>query len=432
MKLPYPYQKKSGRFANAAALSCFQFTRHLALFCVLFVVSGPARSQCIAPTLKFHSPILESGTDKATGAVYRFPGVIAGVDATVEIMGIYGGATLYNIDDSTGIGYYDAFQPYVGAAPGDTSYIEWKIVFKVAGTAVDTSLGCLAVTGVDVDGDGANLKEFVEAATPGSFSVDPLTNLQVSFDGVRSKAISPVANIPLIDTAHREAMFQMNFTNISTLLYRNGAISTYGSEEIRQTCIYFKPFFDTYFLLPVKLLSFTARPGSAGVMINWSAANEQDNSSYTLERSGDGVNWSAISTLMTRSASAVSYYAVVDRENTNAVTCYRLKQVDKNGRITYSAVIRLAADAPSSVRFISNTRFGASITLQATLATAGSYTAELFSPGGGSILRRQLRPAAGNNRLELAVPASLARGIYFLSISDNHGEPVYHARLIRE
>ncbi|MEO8582369.1 MAG: hypothetical protein ABI415_01160, partial [Flavitalea sp.] len=224
--------------------STFHLTRNLATMLVLLLqgtIGQSLMAQCNnAPTLKFHSPVLLSGTDKQQGAVYNFAEVIPGLDAHVEIVGLYGGATLYNIDDSTGTGYYDAFQPYVGASANDTSYIDWKITFKKGGTLVDTMLACLAVTGVDVDGDGKALKEFIEAATPGSFAVDPYTNLSVSFDGVRSKAISPIANIPNIDTSHLEAMFQMNFTNITSLEYRNGAITT-GIAQIRQTCIYFKP-----------------------------------------------------------------------------------------------------------------------------------------------------------------------------------------------
>src|SRR6185295_6017954 len=101
----------------------------------------------------------------------------------------------------------------------------------------------VAVTAIDVDGNGANLKEFIVASTPGTFGLAPDTYLKYSFDGVISTAISTVDNFPLIDTNQRKAMFQMNFKNVSSILYRNGAVSANGSEMIRQTCIYFKSFF---------------------------------------------------------------------------------------------------------------------------------------------------------------------------------------------
>src|SRR5688572_6555999 len=141
------------------------------------LISVRAVAQCSAPTLKFHSPVLISGLNGQIGSVYLFQNVNPGIDAHIEVLGLYGGATLYNIDDSLGIGYYDAFQPYVGAAPNDTSYVDWKITFKIGGTNTDTTLACLAVTGVDVDGDGGWLQEFIEAETPGSIAVHPETIL---------------------------------------------------------------------------------------------------------------------------------------------------------------------------------------------------------------------------------------------------------------
>ena len=154
-------------------------------------------------------------------------------------------------------------------------------------------LECLAVTAIDVDGNNKDLREFVEAATPGSFAVDPMTNLTISFDGVRSKAEGQITTIPLIDTAQRQAMFQMNFANISSLLYRNGSITT-GDTMTRHTCIYFKPFFANWIVLPVKLLSFSAQSQTNGVILNWTATNEQEIKNYTVQKSTDGKNWKSV------------------------------------------------------------------------------------------------------------------------------------------
>lgn len=317
--------------------------------------TSPVKAQCIAPTMKFHSPVLISGTDRQVGAVYNFANVLPGVDAHIGIEGLFGGATLYNIDDTAGTGYYDAFQPYVGAAPNDTSYIDWKISFKKAGTSADTILPCVAVTGVDVDGDGVYLKEFIEAATPGSFAVDPVTNLTVSFDGVRSKAISPVTNVPLIDTNRLQAMFQMNFVNVSNLQYRNGAISTYGSQQIRQTCIYFKPFFSNYFLLPSKLLSFTANLIGETVKLNWTAADEGNIKHYTLQRSENGKSWMNIGNFPVISPNKLNSYIVNDFTEIDMTTYYRVMEVSLNGSIAYSSIVKIEPGKSGQPVFRHNT-----------------------------------------------------------------------------
>lgn len=399
------------------------------------MVSGTltAFGQCPnAPSLSFHSPVLISGTDKQIGAVYKFADVAPGLDAQIQITDLVGGATLFNIDDSTGVGYYPAFQPYVGAGANDTSYLDWRITFKVGGTNTDTMLACLAVTGVDVDGDGSRLKEFIEAATPGSFSVDPYTNLSVSFDGVRSKAISPVANIPLIDTAHHEAMFQMNFTNITTLDYRNGAISTYGSPQVRQTCIYFKPFFSSYFLLPTRLLSFAAKSTGQTVDLNWSAADETNLSMYVVQRSEDGRTWSRIARVPVSGTGSVGNYRLSDLSDINGPVYYRLMMLLQNGNASYSPVVKVTAPAVArDPSFFHSTVFSHSVDLRITSADDLGCVIQLYSLGGSVVARRAVLLHGGSNPAVLDVPASAPPGVYLLSVRNSTGRELHHAKLVK-
>lgn len=412
------------------AISTLCLKSLIAVICILSAATATA--QCSnAPTLKFFSPVLISGTDKQPGAVYRFANVAPGLDAHITVTALHGGAVLYNIDDSAGIGYYDAFQPYVGAAANDTSFIDWKITFKKGGTDTDSMLPCLAVTGVDVDGDAAYLKEFIEAATPGSISVDPFTNLTVSFDGVRSKAISPIANVALIDTNHREAMFQMNFQNITTLDYRNGAISTYGSQQIRQTCIYFKPFFQTYFLLPVKLLSFTARTIKQTTELRWSATDEASLHHYTIQRSSDGRSWKNIGDIAVLPERSINNYVANDFEGPRGVVYYRLMKVSKNGKTDYSSIVKIDPNLTAANNFKHNTFFMNSIKIQGTYEANETYSAELYSISGHLITRSNKNFHAGSNTMDISVPSSVAPGIYVLTIKDSKGKEVYRSKLVR-
>ena len=400
------------------------------IFFVASLFSKQVIAQCNAPTLKFHSPVLLSGTDGQQGAVYLFQNVIPGVDAHIEIAGLFGGATLYNIDDSAGIGYYDAFQPYVGAAPNDTSYIDWIISFKVSGTTTDTMLSCLSVTGVDVDGDGAYLKEFIEAATPGSIAIDPYSILQVSFDGVRSKAVATIYNIPLIDTAHHEAMFQMNFTNISTLHYRNGAISTYSAQQIRQTCIYFKPFFQSFILLTARILSFAAKPVGNFTRLEWSASNEDDIRNYTMEKSADGTNWKELQTLNRGIYTTINNYFVTDLE-TNNNNYYRLKQLDIRGSVIYSKVIQLHNLNSSQKGVTHNTLTKNSINFQIYGTANVEYVIEYYTMTGIKLKQDRFQIHPGINSTSSQFKSQMPAGLYFLVIKNNKGQQIYSSRFMK-
>jgi hypothetical protein len=403
----------------------------VALCLLITALTIAASAQCTAPSLTFHDPVLISGTDKQVGAIYNFAEVIPGVDAHIEILDLVGGASLAEIDNTTGAGYYDAFQPYVTAPANSTSYLDWKITFKVAGSNTDTTLACLAVTGIDVDGDNNALQEFVEAATPGSFAVDPYTNLQISFDGVRSRAVGQITTIPLIDTAHREAMFQMNFNNINTLEYRNGAISNYGSDEIRQTCIYFKPFFTAFTLLPVKLISFNAQPKGNMVNINWTATTEQDTKSYTVQRSTDGKSWKDVTTVNTKNGPLNNNYFVTDETMSQGIVYYRLKQTDYKAFSTYSYIIKVNTSAAAAASITINTLVNNAIILQVNAITNDVYTVELYAASGIKINSSKTNIVTGNNYSKIDMPAGLPAGVYIVSIKNNKGASLYTTKIFK-
>ncbi|MEP7278641.1 MAG: T9SS type A sorting domain-containing protein [Bacteroidota bacterium] len=412
--------------------AAFLYAIKITLLMVSFMISGKnfTRAQCVSPYMVFHSPVLIAGTDNQIGAVYLFPEVIPGVDAQIKVVDLVGGAAIWNIDDSTGIGYYDAFQPYVVAPANTTSYVDWEITFKIAGTSTDTSLACFAITGIDVDGNGVDLQEFIEAATPGSYALDPNTILNFSFDGVRSKAISRIDNIPLIDTAHREAMFQMNFSNISTLKYRNGAISTYGGDMVRQTCIYFKSFFDTYsLLLPVKMTSFSAQPKNGSVLLNWSATNENDLTNYTVQKSTNGSSWKDIQTVKPGFAATNTYF-VTDNEKNTGVGFYRIKQTIRTGQIVYSAIIKVSPGGFTG-SITSNTLIKNAIDIQINAAAIDRYQVEVYAMNGSRVKQQQLAISAGFNTVTVEMPPAISNGLYVLTVKNSRGELIHHARLVR-
>jgi hypothetical protein len=283
-----------------------------------------------------------------------------------------------------------------------------------------------------VDGDGAYLQEFIEAATPGSIAIDPFSILQVSFDGVRSKAVSTIYNIPLIDTSRHEAMFQMNFTNISALLYRNGAISTYGAQQIRQTCIYFKPFFRQFLLLPTKILSFTAKPAGKFNWLEWSATNEDDMQYYIVQKSADGQTWSDIQVIKPGSLAAINNYTVTDTEKNSGDIYYRLKQIDMREKVTYSKVVRLSKVHPAAIGITHNTVITNTLNLQIYGITNEEYTAECYTTTGLNIKKNRFKIHPGINQASVQFTSQTSSGLYVLVIKNNKGQQIYTSRVVKK
>ena len=84
--------------------------------------SNSANAQCIAPNLKFLSPVLISGTSLSVGAKYKFSNVTPGVDCIVTIVKFNNGAKLITIKNTVD-GYPDAWQPTIDGTTGPTGII---------------------------------------------------------------------------------------------------------------------------------------------------------------------------------------------------------------------------------------------------------------------------------------------------------------------
>jgi hypothetical protein len=386
------------------------------------------KAQCQnTPTLSFHSPVLISGTSNQTGAVYRFANVLTGVDCHVTITARVGGATLSNIDDST-TGYYEAFQPRISAAFNGTSYIDWFFAFKKSGTFTDTSIACMSVTGIDVDGDNSRLREFIEAETPGSISVDPNTDLQVSFDGVRSRAVSNLTNVANIDTNNRRSMFQMNFANLSSLVYRNGAITT-GSSQVRQTSIYFKKFFQSFALLSAQPVSLVAKREENFTQIKWSVPADENVKEYALQKSDDLRKWKDIK--LVRADQMSRTYSFNDYDKKTGAVYYRLKQLHHSGVETYSKVIEINLGISQNSTVIHNSIFTSGVRLRITAQQNDEYTFYIFNSTGTRVKQQNLSIAPGLNMSDIDLTSALTKGIYLLEIRNRIGQQIYQGRLMK-
>lgn len=100
--------------------------------------------------------------------------------------------------------------------------------------------------------------------------------------------------------------------------------------------------------LPVSLTSFTAVPQGAAVAVNWSTASEQNNAGFEVQRSADGVGFTALAKVAAAGNSQTTkLYRYLDAAPLRTLGYYRLKQTDVDGTVTYGPV---AAVRPSESR----------------------------------------------------------------------------------
>lgn len=115
---------------------------------------------------------------------------------------------------------------------------------------------------------------------------------------------------------------------------RADEIITYGIKTTPCSCL--------IMVLPVELSEFKAKKVDQSVELIWSTASEKDNSYFTVERSVDALSWESIYTIAGHGSSNTPYnYSIFDSSPKNGISYYRLKQIDKDDRFSYSKILSI-------------------------------------------------------------------------------------------
>ncbi len=97
--------------------------------------------------------------------------------------------------------------------------------------------------------------------------------------------------------------------------------------------------------LPVELLNFNALKEGRQVMLIWQTASEQNSDYFIVEQSTDAKTFSTLERVKAQGESnAIHNYKVLDKNPAKGMNYYRLKQMDMNGKFSYSKIIWVAMD----------------------------------------------------------------------------------------
>ncbi|PZR24023.1 MAG: hypothetical protein DI535_22765 [Citrobacter freundii] len=105
-------------------------------------------------------------------------------------------------------------------------------------------------------------------------------------------------------------------------------------------------------VLPLKLGNFEAAQNGTSVKLEWNTLYEENISAFVVERSSDGTsNFVQIATVAATGSAIGSSYSAEDRNPVKGVNYYRLKMVDRDGRVSYSQmrVVRFEVEQDGNV-----------------------------------------------------------------------------------
>ncbi len=102
--------------------------------------------------------------------------------------------------------------------------------------------------------------------------------------------------------------------------------------------------------LPIELLNFDGQAESNGNMLNWITATETNNDHFELERSMNANDFTKIATVSGNgNSTSALHYEQLDALPFKGINYYRLKQVDFDGKYTYSEIIAIENNSMQNI-----------------------------------------------------------------------------------
>ena len=177
--------------------------------------------------------------------------------------------------------------------------------------------------------------------------------------------------------------------------------------------------------LPVSFTNFTGHNEGSKNILKWSTSSEINNKGFEVERSADGKSFSKIAFVASKSESGNSTvqlsYGFTDEKPFSGTNYYRLKQMDKDGKVMYSDVVVLKnkiADFKIANLYPNPARSEVKMIITAT--NAGRATIVISDLTGKIISQLPVQLAVGENNQTIKVQ-SLANGTYLIKVIAESG-----------
>jgi parallel beta-helix repeat protein len=170
---------------------------------------------------------------------------------------------------------------------------------------------------------------------------------------------------------------------------------------------------------PVTLLNFKGEKQGAINSLVWTTVTEVNNAGFELQRSADGGNFSTLAFAPSKSLNGSSNvqltYAYDDVKPLAANNYYRLKQVDKDGKATYSQVVLIKGAKVNAVTISSIYPNPVHRELMMVISSPITEKVNLIVTDvtGKVVLQQTAQLASGDNQLKIPVQI-LSSGTYII------------------
>lgn len=169
--------------------------------------------------------------------------------------------------------------------------------------------------------------------------------------------------------------------------------------------------------LPVTFQSFFVNRQAANIQLTWATSEEVNNKYYSVERSTDARSWKEIAIVLgAGTTDLVSRYSYTDKNVTDDVVYYRIKQTDMNGNVHYSAIRTIRNDKQAACNIYAFSK--QTIIVEINSDVKENITVQVVNMNGQLVKRQNFNQAS--YRIMLNMP-NVTSGVYAVQVSDGNG-----------
>ena len=177
--------------------------------------------------------------------------------------------------------------------------------------------------------------------------------------------------------------------------------------------------------LPVVFADVKAYEKNNGVQIEWSNLTEKDVAEYTVERSANGRDFSAIGKQSpTSNQNDKASYDAFDAIPGAGANYYRIKAEETTGKIVYSKILSVNIGKEShGLRLYPNPVNGNQVTIILSNLKRGQYNLRIINTAGQDVYKQIISNQSRTLTQTLNIPSSVKPGVYSMVLTgDNYRE----------
>ncbi len=179
-------------------------------------------------------------------------------------------------------------------------------------------------------------------------------------------------------------------------------------------------------LLPIQLLKFDVRKENNSANLSWTTATETNNQYFSIEKSSDVDNWNPIAKVNSKALHGNSIspltYSFIDANLFSGNNYYRLKQVDYNGKFSYSPIKNIYNARITPIVFPNPFENNFNLNILSDAGSSIKYS--LYNNLGQLVLEEeQTQGQSGNFAKKIEAPQGT--GIYYMVLQVNEQRFTY-------